>query len=45
SKVALAEHVLHDGAHLPWIVVHGHRGGSAMAAATVNALATPNELA
>jgi len=45
SKVALAEHVLSDGARLPWIVVHGHRGGSAMAAATVNALATPNELA
>lgn len=44
SKVALAEHVLSDGARLPWIVVHGHRGGSAMAAATVNALATPNEL-
>jgi len=45
SKVALAEHVLPGGGHLPWIVVHGHRGGSAMAAATVNALATPSELA
>lgn len=45
SKMALAEHVLHDGARLPWIVVYGHRGGSAMAAATVNALATASELA
>ena len=44
SKVALAEHVLPGGGQLPWIVVHGHRGGSAMAAATVNALATPSEL-
>lgn len=45
SKVALAEHVLPGGGQLPWIVVHGHRGGSAMAAATVNALATESELA
>lgn len=45
SKIALSEHVLPGGGQLPWIVVHGHRGGSAMAAATVNALATASELA
>lgn len=45
SKVALAEHVLPDGTQVPWIVVHGRRGGSAMAAATVNALATEAEIA
>lgn len=45
SKAALAEHVLPDGTQLPWVVVHGRRGGSAMAAATVNALSTPSELA
>ena len=44
SKRALAEHDL-PGGPVPWIVVHGRRGGSAMAAATVNALATPEELA
>lgn len=44
SKVALAEHVLPDGTQVPWITVHGHRGGSAMAAATVNALATAKEI-
>lgn len=43
SKVALTEHELPGGGQLPWIVVHGHRGGSAMAAATVNALATRSE--
>ena len=44
SKVALAEHDL-PGGPVPWVVVHGRRGGSAMAAATVNALANPDELA
>lgn len=43
SKVALAEHQVTDG-QVPWITVHGHRGGSAMAAATVNALATAREI-
>lgn len=43
SKVALAEHDLPDGT-VPWIVVHGRRGGSAMAAATINALATTTEI-
>lgn len=45
SKVALAGHRLPEGAQIPWVVVHGHRGGSAMAAATVNAIANPSELA
>lgn len=45
SKLALAEHTLPEGGQIPWITVHGHRGGSAMAASTVNALATPSELA
>lgn len=45
SKRALAEHILPDGSQVPWIVVHGRRGGSAMAAATLNALATADELA
>lgn len=44
SKVALAEHDL-DGKQVPWVVVHGRRGGSAMAAAALNALAHPDELA
>ncbi len=44
SKDALATHRLEDGTQVPWITVHGHRGGSAMAAATVNALATPKEI-
>ncbi|WP_265447328.1 precorrin-8X methylmutase [Flexivirga meconopsidis] len=44
SKVALAEHAL-PGGQVPWLVVHGRRGGSAMAAATLNALAHPDELA
>ena len=39
SKAALAQH-----AHgIPYVVVHGRRGGSAMAAAAVNALATEVE--
>ena len=38
SKEALAR----DG-RVPFLVVHGRRGGSAMAAAAVNALASPNE--
>lgn len=45
SKLALAEHALPEGGQIPWIVVHGHRGGSAMASAAVNALATESELA
>ncbi|MET4077154.1 precorrin-8X methylmutase [Janibacter sp. UYMM211] len=44
SKVALAEHDL-PGRPVPWLVVHGRRGGSAMAAAALNALANPDELA
>lgn len=44
SKVALAEHEL-PGGPVPWLVVHGRRGGSAMAAAALNALANPDELA
>jgi precorrin-8X/cobalt-precorrin-8 methylmutase len=39
SKLALAE-----GDHgIPWLTVHGRRGGSAMAAAAVNALASTRE--
>lgn len=39
SKLALA-----GGAHgVPWLTVHGTRGGSAMAAAAVNALASGSE--
>lgn len=45
SKQALADHRLPGGGQIPWIVVHGHRGGSAMASAAVNALATESELA
>jgi len=39
SKAALAQH----GGGLEHVVVHGRRGGSAMAAAAVNALASPAE--
>lgn len=45
SKQALAAHRLPEGGQVPWIVVHGHRGGSAMAAAAVNALASNSERA
>lgn len=45
SKFALAMHALPDGGQVPWIVVHGNRGGSAMAAATINALASDSERA
>lgn len=45
SKQALAAHSLPDGSQVPWIVVHGNRGGSAMAAATINALASDSERA
>jgi precorrin-8X/cobalt-precorrin-8 methylmutase len=38
SKQALARH-----GSVPFLVVHGRRGGSAMAAAAVNALASPEE--
>lgn len=44
SKIALAEHDL-PGGPVPWVLVHGRRGGSAMAAATINALANRDELA
>lgn len=40
SKIALAQHP-HD---VPWLVVHGRRGGSALAASAVNALARGEEL-
>jgi len=39
SKVALAEHT----AGVPYLVVHGRRGGSAMAVAAVNAIASEAE--
>jgi precorrin-8X/cobalt-precorrin-8 methylmutase len=39
SKAALAQHAR----GIPYVVVHGRRGGSAMAAAAVNALATEVE--
>jgi precorrin-8X/cobalt-precorrin-8 methylmutase len=39
SKVALSE----SGLGIPWLTVHGRRGGSAMAAAAVNALASGRE--
>lgn len=45
SKHALATHVLPEGGQVPWIVVHGNRGGSAMAAAAINALASDSERA
>lgn len=44
SKIALAEHRFDDGTQVPWLTVHGRRGGSAMAAAAVNALATTMEI-
>lgn len=40
SKVALAENPY----GVPWLVVHGRRGGSALAASAVNALAREEEL-
>lgn len=39
SKVALAQ----DSRGIPYVVVHGRRGGSAMAAAAINALASEKE--
>ncbi|MGB3827712.1 MAG: precorrin-8X methylmutase [Ornithinimicrobium sp.] len=45
SKLALAAHELADGFTVPWLVLHGRRGGSAVAASAVNAIATPDELA
>ncbi|UXN62443.1 precorrin-8X methylmutase [Phyllobacterium zundukense] len=39
SKAALAE----DSRGIPYVVVHGRRGGSAMAAAAINALASEKE--
>lgn len=43
SKVALAGHDL-PGGPVPWLTLHGRRGGSAVAAAAINALSTPEEL-
>ena len=40
SKEALA----HNGFGLEWLVVHGRRGGSAITAAAVNAIATEQEI-
>lgn len=40
SKVALAENPF----DIPWLVVHGRRGGSALAASALNALAREEEL-
>lgn len=40
SKRALADHPL----RIPFLTVHGRRGGSSLAAAAVNALATEHEL-
>ena len=40
SKQALAD----SGFGVPWLVVHGHRGGSALAASAINALASESEL-
>ncbi|WP_153503932.1 precorrin-8X methylmutase [Cumulibacter manganitolerans] len=45
SKDALAEHRLPGGDQVPWVIVRGRRGGSAMAAGALNALATADELA
>ena len=39
SKVALSE----SASPVPWITVHGRRGGSAIVAAAVNALASDAE--
>ena len=44
SKEALAEHRLAHDTVVPWLTVHGRRGGSAMAAAAINALATTKEI-
>ena len=41
SKIALAENPW----DIPWLVVHGRRGGSAICAAAINALARQSEIA
>jgi precorrin-8X/cobalt-precorrin-8 methylmutase len=41
SKIALAENPW----DIPWLVVHGRRGGSALCAAAINALARASEIA
>jgi precorrin-8X/cobalt-precorrin-8 methylmutase len=41
SKIALTENPW----DIPWLVVHGRRGGSALCAAAVNALASESEIA
>jgi precorrin-8X/cobalt-precorrin-8 methylmutase len=41
SKIALAENPW----DIPWLVVHGRRGGSAICAAAINALARKSEIA
>ena len=40
SKIALAENPW----RIPWLVVHGRRGGSALCAAAINALAREAEI-
>lgn len=45
SKRALAGFRLPSGDVVPWLTVHGRRGGSAMAASALNALAREDELA
>ena len=40
SKIALAENPW----DIPWLVVHGRRGGSALCAAAINALARKSEI-
>ena len=40
SKQALVD----AESEVPWLVVHGHRGGSALAASAINALASESEL-
>ena len=45
SKLALSVHRLPTGEQVPWLAVHGRRGGSAMAAAALNAVSNPDELA
>ena len=41
SKIALVENPW----HIPWMVVHGRRGGSALCAAAINAVAHESEIA
>ena len=43
SKVALAGFAAHHGIDIPFVTVHGRRGGSAMTASALNALAQDTE--